>query len=358
MSDCVIVGGGVIGLLLARCLSREGWRVTLCEQGEIGRESSWAGGGILSPLYPWRYPEAVTQLANWSQRFYPQLAEELIQEGNLDPEYTQSGIVILDPQEHDAALAWAQRWSIPCERLDALQLRQQFPGLALEVDHALWFPTLAQIRNPRLVQSLRTSCQKAGVRLLSQTPVLGLAGDQSHCTGVQTVNGIIKADQVIICSGAWSARLLDNYAQVPIRPVKGQMLLLRGVPGQLSSIVMYQDHYLIPRRDGRILVGSTLEECGFDKIPTPDALDTLLAFVQSLFPTLAELPLEQHWAGLRPGSPTGIPYICAIPGTTGLYINSGHFRNGVVLGPASAQLLTDILVGRSPILDPTPYQLI
>lgn len=358
MSDCVIVGGGIMGLLQARFLAQAGWQVTVCEQGEFGKESSWAGGGILSPLYPWRYPDAITRLALRSQQLYPALAQELIDEGCLDPEYTRSGIVILDPDERDAALTWAQHWSIPCEHIQIEKLRALVPGLGANFTKALWFPSLAQIRNPRLMKSLQASCQQAGITLLSNTPVIGLINKNSECRGVQTPTGTINAKIVIICSGAWSARVLENYAQVPIRPVKGQMLMLKGAPNQLTPIVMYQDHYLIPRRDGRILVGSTLEEAGFDKTTTDAARDTLHKIVQSLIPSLENLPIERHWAGLRPGSPNGIPYICKIPGISGLYMNSGHYRNGVVLGLASAQLLTNILLGSVSDLDPTPYQLI
>lgn len=357
MTDCIVVGGGIIGLLQARFLAQAGWRVSIYDQGDIGRESSWAGGGILSPLYPWRYPDAVTRLARWSQEFYPQLARELIAEGGVDPQWTQSGLLVLESDEQHLARTWANRWNLPCEWLDRDQLMQRLPGLALPVEHALWFPTLGQIRNPRLVKSLHVCGERQGITFQPHQQVRGLLQQGQRVIGIETDRGEVRADKVVIAGGAWSASLLYGMVQLPVRPVKGQMLLLAGSPGQLRSIVLYQDRYLIPRQDGRILVGSTLEETGFDKATTNAARDELLGFVTRLLPGLANLPVERHWAGLRPGSPTGTPYIDAVTGWDGLYVNTGHFRNGVVLGPASARLLADILLARDTIVDPLPYKI-
>lgn len=357
MTQCVIVGSGIIGLLQARWLAQAGWQVQVFDQGEIGHESSWAGGGILSPLYPWRYPEAVTRLAQWSQAYYPRLAQELLAEGGEDPEWTSSGLLILDSEEQNTACEWAQPHGVNYARIDRNQLNELVPGLAVTVDSALWFPQVAQVRNPRLVKSLYASCRRAGVVFHAHTPVQEILRQQQQVSGIQTPRGPVVADTVIICGGAWSAQILQGIATVPIRPVKGEMLVLRGEPGRLDPIVLYQDRYLIPRRDGRILVGSTVEEVGFNKQTTATARQELQQFAQGLFPDLTKLAVEHQWSGLRPGSPTGTPYICAIPGWKNLYLNSGHFRNGLVLGPASTHLLTDILLGRSPIIDPTPYRL-
>jgi glycine oxidase len=343
--------------LQARALAQAGWRVSVYDQGEIGRESSWAGGGILSPLYPWRYPDAVTRLARWSQEFYPQLSRELIAEGGVDPQWTQSGLLVLDTDEQLEAKAWATHWNLHCEWLDRPQLLQLLPELALPIEHALWFPALGQIRNPRLVKSLYVCDERLGVVFHPRQQVCSLLREGQRVIGIETEQGEVRADRVVIAGGAWSAGLLHGMLELPVRPVKGQMLLLSGKPGQLQPIVLYQDRYLIPRQDGRILVGSTLEETGFDKATTEDARDELLGFVKRLVPGLASLPVERHWAGLRPGSPTGIPYIGAIAGWDGLYVNTGHFRNGVVLGPASARLLADMLLNRETIVDPLPYKI-
>ena len=169
--------------------------------------------------------------------------------------------------------------------------------------------------------------------------------------------GEIKADKVLIAGGAWSSNLLKNInISLDVAPVKGQMILFKTLPGSIKRIVLSQDRYVIPRKDGRVLVGSTLEHTGFEKSITIEAYNDLRSEAARIIPLLADMEVEHHWAGLRPGSTNGIPYICAISEVEGLYVNTGHFRNGVVLGPASARLMADIILSREPILDIESYQ--
>ena len=354
-----IIGGGIIGLLTARELALAGQSVIVLDQARIGAEASWAGGGILSPLYPWRYPEPVNRLAHWSQQHYPSLAVELIQEGGIDPQWTQSGLLVLDQTEQAEAITWAAAYGLSCERLDARDCELLEPALRVPGQKALWFPTLAQVRNPRLVKSLKESCTRHGVELRASSPVTGITVRGDQITAVETSGASLAADAVVVATGAWSARLLSSLGmQIPVRPVRGQMIMYHLQPGQVQHINLYEGHYLIPRQDGRLLVGSTLEEADFDKSTTIEARQELVQFAGSLFPFLQEEQIEQQWAGLRPGSPNGIPYICQVPNMSGLYLNTGHYRNGVVLGLASARLLADMIVGRPPILNPAPYGLV
>ena len=175
-------------------------------------------------------------------------------------------------------------------------------------------------------------------------------------TGVSSSMGDIIADNVLVAGGAWSANLLKNI-NISVEPVKGQMILFKTEPGKIKRITLSQDRYVIPRKDGRVLVGSTLEHTGFDKSTTTAAREELMQEAFRIIPCLKEAEVEFHWAGLRPGSTKGIPYICSIPGVEGLYLNAGHYRNGVVLGPASARLAADLILNRQPILDIAPYQL-
>jgi glycine oxidase len=176
--------------------------------------------------------------------------------------------------------------------------------------------------------------------------------------GVRTRAGDIDADRVVVCTGAWTAELLAKLGRKPdIRPVRGQMILFYAKPGQIRHLTLYRERYVIPRRDGRVLIGSTLEDAGFDKRTTAEAKEELYRIATAMFPLLKRTPIEDHWAGLRPGSPSGIPYIGPYPGAEGLYVNAGHFRNGLVTGPASARLLADLLLGRDAILPPSAYAL-
>jgi glycine oxidase len=357
MSDILVIGGGAIGLLTARELVQTGAEVTLVEMGATGQESSWAGGGIISPLYPWRYADSVNTLSLWSQRQYPQLCAELQDETGIDPELIRSGLLILDPEERDQAIPWGREHQTRIELLASGDLQGMEPGLGLHPRDVLWMPEIDQIRNPRLTKALRRSLERR-VRIREHEEVIELVVDRGRATGARTRKGSIDADQIVVCTGAWTAKLLEQLGSKPnIEPVRGQMILFYAKPGQVKHIVLFRDRYLIPRKDGRILIGSTLEHEGFVKVTTAEAKEELYRTAVNIFPLLKRTPIEKHWAGLRPGSPNGIPYIGAYPGIDGLYFNAGHFRNGLVTGPASARLAADLLLGRDPIADPAPYAL-
>ncbi len=358
LAEVVVVGGGLIGMLSARELALAGLSVKLIERGETGRESSWAGGGILSPLYPWRYPDAVSELARWGQACYPELADALAREGGVDPQMTRSGMLVLgcDAEERDSAVDWAVRFDAELESVNGTTLKRLEPALGEADDSGLWLPTVAQVRNPRLLQALRGSLRALGVELEEGREAFGFEARGGRLAGVKTRDGLIECEQAVLAGGAWSRGLLTSLGiELPVRPVRGQMLLYRGAPNTLERIILSQERYVIPRRDGRVLVGSTLEEVGFDKSTTEEARAELEAAAARIVPALAAMEVEHHWSGLRPGSPDGIPYIGAVPQLPGLFVNTGHFRNGVVLGPASVRLLADLVTGASPILDPEAY---
>ncbi len=356
MIDCIIIGGGISGLLSARELAMAGLRVVVLERGETGREASWAGGGILSPLYPWRYPEPVTRLARWSQRRYADFSARIAAETGIDPEWEPSGMLMLDAGESAQAGDWAREQGEFLEVLEPAAARAEEPALGAVEGNAIWMPQVAQVRNPRLMKALKHSVGALGVEVREHEEVTGLDLQGGRLRGVRTATGPVAAGRVLITGGAWSAVLPGVPGPaVSIVPVKGQMILFHGPCGLLKRMVLAGGRYLIPRRDGRILAGSTLEHTGFDKSLTPEASEELRAAAVGLVPALADCPIEHHWAGLRPGSPNGIPYIGEHPVLPGLFINAGHFRNGVVLALASARLASDAVLGRTPAVDPAPY---
>ncbi len=353
----LVVGGGVIGLLSAYQLADAGLEVQVLDQRDVGREASWAGGGIVSPLYPWRYSPAVTALAHWSQDFYPQLGARLLAESGIDPEVHVTGLYWLDLEDEGEALAWAKREGRPLTAVDIQSVYRAVPPLGPGFSHAVYMPGVANVRNPRLLKSLREALQRMpNVTLLENAKATGFVREAERVVGVSTESGELRADRVVVAAGAWSGGLLASLGlQLPVKPMKGEMILFKCAEDFLLRMVLAKGRYAIPRRDGHILVGSTLEDVGFDKTPTQEALDSLRASAIELLPALADAEVVKHWAGLRPGSPEGIPYIGPVPGFEGLWLNCGHFRNGLVLAPASCQLLADLLLGREPIIDPAPY---
>jgi len=356
MNRTLIVGGGVIGMLTAHELIRNGQQVTLFEKSDTGRESSWAGGGIVSPLFPWRYLDSVTRLASWSQAIYPDFSRELAETTGIDPEYTECGLILIAPEDRAAALSWARQHERRLEEIDAATFHRLEPAAAEPRDGALWMPTVGQVRNPRMVQALRRRLEQLGAEIRTGQPVRRLLSDGQTCTGVETAQVKHEGEAVVVCAGAWSGNLLGDLPRPPeIHPMRGQMLLFHAEPGTISRMVLEGNRYVIPRRDGRTLFGSTIEDVGFDKETTDSARKELFEIATARFPVLKRFPVEAHWAGLRPSSPAGVPYIARHPEIDRLFINAGHFRNGIVLGPASARLCADLVLEQTPILDPAPY---
>ena len=357
-ADFIIVGGGVIGMMTARELAASGASVTIIDKGAFASEASWAGGGIVSPLYPWRYSDAITALASWSQGRYVDLCRQLLEETGLDPELRQKGLLMLAVDDQDKALNWASRLERQLKEVTGDFVYQLEPSLRDGVDGALWMPEVASVRNPRLGQSLRRSLElNQRITLMEDCALSAFNASNGKVQGIETTRGRLQGDKIVLCGGAWSGELgglID--LKLPVQPVKGQMLLFKAEPGLLDRVVLDRGRYLIPREGGYILVGSTLEFKGFDKQTSEEAHQSLYQSAVKIMPKLADCPIEAHWAGLRPGSPSGIPFIGALPGYENLYINAGHFRNGLVLAPASCRLSADLLLGREPVVDPAPYR--
>ncbi len=361
-TDCIIVGSGVAGLSSALRLAKAGWRVTVLEREEIGREASWAGGGILCPLYGWRYPEPVMRLAAAGMAQYRRFTDELSANGHTDPELFTSGMLILDPcsssAEQSTVSNWATRYSIRHQWQDA---SQHFPHLAQE--RALWLPDIETVRNPRLMRALVESVREAGVDIRAHTPVHGLILDGSQVIGVRTEQGDLFASHVLITAGAWSGQwvpdpLIPGLSPADIFPVRGQMIRFdAAMHTGLATILMDEGVYLIPRKDGSVVVGSSVEHVGFDKHTTEEAMARLHRKAVELWPNLAHAPIAQQWSGLRPGTRDEIPYIGAHPEIASLFVSTGFYRNGLAMAPAVAELITDVMLGRPTQIDLGDYRI-
>jgi glycine oxidase len=347
-----IIGAGVAGLSVAFELARRAHAVTVLDRGGIGAESSWAGAGILSPLPPWAYAGAVHELAQAGIETWPAWVGALAHYAPTDPEYWDCGMAVLDEPNQPLAIQWSKEHKLRCERgeyaPDALT--------AALKSRALWLPDVAQVRNPRLIRALTEAVESQGGEVLAHTPVSGLIAREGRIEAIRTPQGELSGDQVVLATGAWGAMDLGPIPGLgTIRPVRGQMLLFAPGSHRLATILLRRGLYLVPRLDGSLLVGSTLEDAGFDSGTVPKVLKHLHQSACEMIPGLRNHQPIKSWAGLRPGSPDNIPLIGRHPDFENLWLNLGHYRYGVTMSPASATLLTDLMEGRKPAIDPTPY---
>lgn len=355
VSDAIL-GAGISGLSVALGLLQRGHRVTLLECDTVGGESSWAGGGILSPLLPWSYADPVSTLALRSMAGYADWVKDIEAIAGREAEFWRCGMLALDVAEPEQALTWCKTHGVDAEHESAA--RNLAPPLSPSGGSrdSIWLPDIAQVRNPRLVAALRAAVLQLGGVIREQCPATGVLTQGRRVTAVQTATGTIPADSVVLATGAWSGLGLAGLAPTPhIRPIRGQMLLFKLEPGVLDTILYRNGLYLIPRRDGHVLAGSTLEDVGFDKSTDDATRQRLHAEAAELLPALTAIQPVRHWAGLRPGSPDNIPVIDRHPDFDNVYVNTGHFRYGVTMAPASAELLVDLMEGQTPALDPQPY---
>ena len=351
----IIVGGGAVGMTSAIRLLEAGHHVTLLERGSTGQEASWAGGGIMSPLCSWDYSDAVTRLAHRSMAMLAQAAEPLHHATGINPEYQRSGMLVLPPFDLERANNWCEQHQFPAQTVnvaDYLPSQNQSDNQT-----GLLLPDVAQVRNPRLLRALRKRAEMLGGVILEQHEVQSFVQQNGRVSALKTSCGEFSADAYVITAGAWSKQLLGEHAlHMDVKPIRGQILLFKFDAPPFQNILLKADLYLIPRRDGHVLVGSTLEDVGFDKSTTPVARESLLARAREIFPAWKAVEPIQHWAGFRPGSPDNIPTISRHPHLENLYANTGHFRYGVTMSLASAELLRNEIEQRTQPLPMDAYR--
>ncbi len=345
--DVVILGGGVIGLTTAYLLARAGARVLVCDQAKVGQEASWAGAGILPPSDLRTDCQPCDRLRALSGQMFPSLSEELRQETGIDNGYVRcGGLGWPDPAEHVADEEWYGA-GVTTELLDAAALGRLEPALAADLGPARRVPAMAQLRNPRHLQALAAACARTGrVTLHEGAAAEELLIEQGRVRAVRATTGTLVGDTYLIATGAWTDRLMRPLGLRPgIRPVRGQIVLLN--PGRMlfGHILTQGARYLVPRLDGRVLIGSTEELAGFDKRNTADGVQGLLALATRLVPALRESAVECCWAGLRPGSPDGLPFLGRVPAVRNLLVAAGHFRAGIQLSPGTALLMKELILG-------------
>lgn len=359
--DVAIIGGGVIGCACAWVLARAGVSVTLYERGRLGSEASGASAGILAPLAESAQPGPFAELAVAGLHAFAEEIEALVEESGIDPEYRVCGVLRLAQDESDAArlqeaAAWQSNQSLGLRWIDQHELMSLEPALAPSFG-GLYSAEEGMIRPPLLVRALATAAARHGARILEHVEVIGPATSGGRVTGVQLGSGVVKpAGAVLLAGGAWSAALAGSAGQaVPVRPVKGQYALLSIVPPPLRHVVFAGHGYLVPRVDGTLYAGATEEDAGYDRRVTLDGLASVLEMARGILPALSNAEVIDSGAGLRPGSADGLPILGAAPGIEGLYVATGHYRNGVLMSLISARLIAALIRGKEPAISMAAY---
>jgi glycine oxidase len=351
---CVaIIGAGVIGLTIARALAQSGVRdVILIERGRPGAEASWAAGGILAPQVEVDHYDEFFQLACASRDLYPGFAESLKEETGVDVELDTTGTLCLGFTPKDEAelrhrFEWQRRKGLEVEWLTGDEARQLEPCVSAKVNCALRFPNDFQVENRRLISALIRANEELGVHFVNGSTVNALRIEHQRVRGVETSNGSITAPVVIVAAGAWASLIKSPDEKLPsigIEPVRGQMICFAAQP-QITSHVLYSSRgYLVPRRDGRLLAGSTAEHVGFDKSTTVAGIDAIKSMAREIAHGTTSLSMVDSWAGFRPRAKDGLPVLGPCSGIKGLFYATGHYRNGILLAPITGKVIADAIV--------------
>lgn len=358
LSDVVIVGGGVIGGAIAVELAGRGLAVTVVEAGRVGRGASWAAAGVLAPEWGHADHPALTALADAGLDLWPAWAAGIEDRTGLGLNFRRDGLIDLwlDPEAGhlppDLATAPPDCPGDRGERLSPSQVRELEPGLTGPILGGVFHAGDAQVDNPRLAPALVRLAADLGAQVLTDTPVAALLGSGGRCTGVRTAAGAtIPAGAVVLAAGAWSGLLASaSGLELPVEPWRGQMLTFDAPARVLRHIVFCGELVLVPRPHGPLVVGTTFEKVGFDDRVTLAGLHHILGRADRVAPGLGDLPLARTWAGLRPGTPDGLPHLGPVPGWDGLYAATGHGRKGIILAPITAALMTRAVLDHD--LDP------
>lgn len=347
--DVLIIGAGVIGLSIAHALTRQGLRVTLLDAGEPGKGASWASAGVLAPQGAHPQPGPYLDLSLRSLDLYPGWAEQLKEETGVDVEYRADGglHVALDDGEYaelERRYDAQHALGLPVERLTPEETLKLEPALSPEIRGGLFFARMHQVENRRLVRALAVVLARRGAACVAGAPVTKLTVKKNRVTGVETPRGRFHAGMVINAAGCWARTIGDDPAAAPpVKPVRGQMLALEvGTTAPFRHVIHGPGGYLVPRGDGRLLVGATVEKAGFDTRVTAAGIAGLLNHALRLAPSLDAAPIVETWAGLRPMSKDGKP-ILGPAAVDGLILATGHYRTGILLAPVTAQLIAEYI---------------
>jgi len=349
--DVVIIGGGIIGCAAAWYLAQAGVRVQVIEQHRVGAHASGGSAGILSPSGE---PEPAGALCRLGLETHAAIAPQLLEQTRIDVEFQREGVLVpLLPEEMPPR---ERERSPETQWLEPAELRDLEPGLASSFAGAWYFSREGQVNAGRLTHALAEGAARYGVTFCEGVSASDLLRDGERVIGVSTTAGDISAQVVVLAAGAWSGALGDAIGiPLPVYPVKGQMVWAQARPAPVRRPVFARGYYLVPKPEMGIAIGATVEDAGFSETPTLAATSTLIDAAIQTCPTMADATLIRAWAGVRPGSEDGMPFLGPVPSMPGLILATGHFREGILMGPITGQLVANWVLARPQPLDVRPF---
>jgi glycine oxidase len=358
----IIVGGGIIGGCVAWRLAREGAEVTILERGRAGQEASWAAAGMIAPQAEAQGPGPFFDLCVQAREAFAASVETLRRESGIDPEYDEAGILyvafdVAERAELEERARWQNASGGAVEELSGEQARRLEPGLSAEVVYALHMPRDRRTNNRQLTRAYAAAALAKGAQIRESARVEAIILSGGRATGVRLYGGEeVAADVVINAAGAWAGEIRGLEADhVATYPVRGQMLCFEGLRPLAGPAIFSLHGYLVPRRDGRLVAGSTMEEAGYDQRVTLDGMEKIARGARKMMPSLGGIAFREAWAGLRPATRDFMPVIGASPSIPNVFYATGHFRSGILLSALTGEILADLVYGRTPAVDLTPF---
>lgn len=346
--DILIIGGGIIGLSLARALHKKGFkRIAVLEKGETGREASYAAAGMLAVQSETDKPDEFFDFCSESNRLFSQFAEELFQETGVDIELDREGTLYLAFDETEVEkikkrFDWQKKAGLAVEKLSAIETHKLEPFVSPDILGSLYFPNDWQVENRKLLRALEKYCELYGIEIRENTEVKNLLIENRKIAGAETETEKFRAETVILATGVWTSLIKAGSFLLPeIKPVRGQMIEFQTAKRLFGKVIYSPRGYLVPRRDGRILSGATVEDAGFDKTVSESATGFLRENALEIAPGLVNLDIRDQWVGLRPFASDGLPVLGAFGEIENLFIATAHYRNGILLAPATAKVLAE-----------------
>ncbi len=351
----LVIGGGIIGCSAAHELAKRGCRVTLLERGTPGGEASSAAAGLLAPLGDSPDPSPFSRLAVESWRLYPQVVAEIREVTGVDVEHMTAGTLYplarpADVEDGRARCGWPLATQFGVEMVEGAALAELEPALAKDLPAALLVRGDHWVNNQRLVTAYALAAAARGVTVRTGVEVGRILVERGRAVGVQADGERLTADAVLLAAGAWSGALASELGgRLPVGPVRGQMLAVSNVPVLISHAMHGDEVYLVPRPSGELLIGATIERVGFERAVTPEGLGGLIAQAVALVPEIGRRAITRSWCGFRPATPDGLPVLGPWPDVAGLFVATGHYRNGILLAPVTAAVMTACIVdGKTP----------